>query len=84
MVVLGFLNTINAHTPEARDAPSDYLECPLQPVLAKAVIVFHDETTFQSNNDQPTFWETKGTHNMWPKGKAAGIMVSNFIGERNG
>ncbi len=33
---------------------------------------------------QPTFWGTKGTHVIKLKSKGAGIMVSDFIDERNG
>lgn len=84
MVALGFLNMMNAPTPDARDALPDDLECPSQAVLDKTVVFFHDETIFQSNDDQPTFWGTKGTHIMKPKGKGAGIMVSDFVDERNG
>lgn len=83
MVVLGFLNSKNAPTDEARKALPTDLVCPNQQVLEKTVVFFHDESTFQSNEDQPTFWETKGTHVLKPKGRGAGIMVSDFD-ERNG
>ena len=84
MVALGFLDLINAPTPEARDALPDDLECPPQAVSDKTVVFFHDETIFQGNEDQPTFWGIKGTHIMRPQGKGAGIMMSDFIDESNG
>lgn len=83
LVALGFPNAANAPTAEARDALPDDIECLSQAVLDKTVVFFHDETTFQSNDDQETFWGTKRTHIMKPKSKGAGIMVSNFIDERN-
>ena len=43
-----------------------------------------DESTFQSNDDQPTFWRMQDTHVMCPKSKGAGIMVSDFICEQDG
>ena len=69
LVSLRFLNVSNAPTAEARDALPDDLVCPSPTVLDKTVIFFHDESTFQANDDQPTFWETKGTHIMRPKSK---------------
>ena len=45
MVSLGFLNSMNAPTTEAKQAlPSD-LECLQQSVLDKTVVFFHDEST---------------------------------------
>ena len=62
MVALGFLNTNNAPTEEAKQAIPDDLECPPQVVLEKMVVFFHDESTFQCNDNQSTFWGMKGTH----------------------
>ena len=84
MVVLGFLNRDNAPTDEARNALPIDLECPSQEVMNKTVILFHDESTFQCNDDQPTFWGTKGMVAIKPKHKGAGITVSDFIDEING
>lgn len=63
--------------------PSD-LEPPYSEQLNKTVIIFHDESTFQANDDQPTLWAEKGTSVMRPKSKGSGIMVSDFIEEKNG
>ena len=84
MVGLGFLNVNNAPTEEAKNAlPSD-LESPPPEVIDKTVVIFHDESTFQANDDQPTLWAEKGTNVMRPKSKGSGIMVSDFIEERGG
>ena len=84
MFVLGFLNESNAPTEEAKPTFPTDLESPSQETIDKTVIFFHDESTFQSNDDQSTFWGEKGTAIMRPKGKGAGIMVSDFIDEKNG
>ena len=84
MVSLGFLNESNAPTEKARQSLPTDLHCPAAEILDKTVIFFHDETTFQANEDQSTFWGSKGTVVMKPKNKGAGIMVSDFIDERNG
>jgi len=60
------------------------LDCPRPEVIKKTVVLFHDETTFQANNDQPAFWAAKDTKVMRPKSKGSGIMVSDFISERDG
>ena len=84
MVSLSFLNSTNAPTEEAKQALPGDLECPSTAVLEKTVIFFHDESTFQSNDDQSMFWGTKDTHAIKPKSKGSGIMVSDFIDEHNG
>ncbi len=60
------------------------LSAPQPELLEKTVILFHDESTFQANEDQPTLWAEKGTSVMRPKSKGSGIMVSDFVEERNG
>ena len=83
MVGLGFLSSDNAPTEEAKQAlPSD-LPGPTGDV-DKTVVIFHDETTFQANDDQPILWAEKGTNVMRPKSKGSGIMLSDFIDEKNG
>ena len=54
MVSLGFLNENNVMTVEAKQAlPRDFC-APLHEVTEKTVVIFHDEPTFHSNQDQPT------------------------------
>lgn len=84
MVGLGFLNSDNAATEDARKALPHGIPPICKERLDKTVIMFHDETTFQANDDQSTVWAEKGTSVMQPKSKGSGIMVSDFIEERNG
>ena len=84
MVALGFLNASNAPTEEAQNALPKDLECPSQAIIDKTVIFFHDESTFQCNDDQSTLWATKETTIIRPKSKGTGIMVSDFICEQDG
>ena len=84
MASLGFLNTNNGPTDEARNAlPSD-LEASDSSIVEKTIVIFHDESTFQAIDDQPTIWAEPGTVVMRPKSKGSGIMVSDFIEERGG
>ncbi len=53
-------------------------------MLEKTVVLFHDESTFQANDDQPTVWALPGTTVMSPKSKGSGIVVSDFIEEKGG
>lgn len=84
MVSLGFLNANNAPTDEAKAALPTDIHCPAEDVLNKTVLLFHDETTFQANEDQPTVWAPKGTKVIRPKSKGSGIMISDFICEQCG
>ena len=67
-----------------RALPDVMLMPPTHERHAKTVGFFHDESTFMSNEDQPTQWGMKGEKMMKPKSKGAGIMVSDFIDEYNG
>lgn len=55
--------------------------CSRPDLLDKTVVLFHDESTFQANDNEPTFWRPKDTKVMRPKSKG---MVSHFIDECNG
>ena len=61
MVTLGFLNSNNAPMEEAKAALPTDLHSPPSDVIEKTVFLFHDETTFQANEDQATVWAQKGT-----------------------
>lgn len=81
---IGFVHPDQAPTPEsARAFPSDV---PLQSteVRNKTVVFFHDESIFHANEDQHFQWGIKGDHMIRPKSKGSGIMVSDFVDERNG
>ena len=84
MIGLGFLNKNNVPTPEAAASLPTDLECPSDDQVSKTVVIFHDESTFQSNDDQKTSWGSKDMQILKPKSKGSGIMVSDFIEEHNG
>lgn len=84
MVSLGFLNASNAPMEDAKMALPTDLHTPESDVVEKTIVLFHDETTFQAKEDQPTLWTAKGTSVMRPKSKGSGIMVSDFTDEKNG
>ena len=84
MIETGFLHPGDAPTPQAASAfPSSV---PLAPadVREKTVVIFHDESTFQANEDQSKMWGKKGEHMLRPKSKGSGIMVSDFVDEKIG
>ena len=65
--------------PDAADSlPSD-LDCPSDDQIAKTVVIFHDESTFQANDDQTKFLGAKDMVFLRPKSRGVGIMVSDFI-----
>ena len=68
---MGVLNASNARMA----LPAD-LHTPTSEL--KSHLLFHDETTFQANEDQLTLWAAKGTTLMR---KGSGIMISDFIKE---
>ena len=80
---IGFLHFTQAPTEEAKQAFPDDIEPPTSARKSKYVF-FHDESTFQSNEDQSLQWGLKGSKIIKPKSKGAGIMVSDFIDEHNG
>ena len=81
MVTLGFLCRGNAPTSTAAESLPKDLEEPSPQLTAKTVIFFHDETTFQANDDQTRQWGAKGTQVVMQKSKGRGIMVSDFVSE---
>ena len=61
------------------------VDLPLQDQRDKTVVLFHDESTFSSNDDHNIMWGVKGQKVIKPpKSKGAGIMVSGSIDEFNG
>ena len=82
MTAIGFVREANAPTEQAANSlPSD-IHCPANP--DENILIFHDESIFCSNEDQTTQWGMKGDHFVRPKGKGSGLMVSNFITEKDG
>ena len=84
MVEVGFLHPSEAPTPEAAAAFPSSVPLALSEVREKTAVIFHDESTFQANDDQSIMWGKKGEHMLRPKSKGAGIMVSDFIDNKNG
>ena len=56
----GFLNLLNAPTDEAREAIPKDIETPDVARRNKTVFLFHDESTFNANDDQNMKWGIKG------------------------
>ena len=50
----------------------------------KLVLIYHDESTFHSNDGQGWLWAEEGKQPIRPKGQGRGLMVSNFIDEHSG
>ena len=61
----------NAPTPEAAQSLPTDLECPSEERITKTIVIIHDESTFQANNDQLKFWGTKDMTLLGPKSKGA-------------
>jgi len=84
MVANGFLNRRNMPMPSIESAfPSD-LESPPDEVVDKTILIFHDESTFQANDEESWMWGEHGQCVLKPKSRGSGIMVSDFIDEHNG
>ena len=85
VTALGFLNRENAPTPAAAQSLPAATEIPSNNIIEKNVVIFHDESTFQANDDEPMQWGDAAMKKglLRPKSKGAGIMVSDFIDEKN-
>ena len=81
---IGFLHLKNAPTKQARQALPEDVDPSIRERREKTVVFFHDETTFQSNDDQSVQWGEKGTKVMKLKSSGSGIMVYDFINDHNG
>ena len=83
MVKLGFLHFTNAPTEDSANSLPTDIDPPTNERRTKTVIFFRDESTFMSNEDQPTQWGSKEEKMLKPKSKGSGIMVSDFVDEHN-
>lgn len=77
------MNKDNVSTSEAVASLSTDLKCSLADWVSKTRN-FYNESTFQANHDQRTFWSTKDMQNLKPKSRSSGIMVLDIIEEHNG
>ena len=85
MVRLGFLNNQNAPTPEAAQCLPSTSACDSQAIQSeRKVFIFHDESIFNTYDDQKVQWGRSDMQTIRPKGKGSGIMVSDFIEESMG
>ena len=60
------------------------IESPSAERRRKNIFIFHDETTFNANDDEGLQWGTPDSQLIRPKSRGSGIMVSDFIIERDG
>ena len=81
MTSLGFLNRNNVPNKEVgRLLPT----VTVSPEERETIFWFHDESSYNANNDQVTMWKDETIQVMRPKGRGAGLRVSDFIEERDG
>ena len=78
---LEILSTSHAPPPLCSDEDPAFV---VPSTSRKLVAIFHDESTFNSNEDQGWMWEEKGKVGLKPKDQGRGIMVSDFIEEHFG
>lgn len=84
MVASGFLTKEHAPSDEAKNAFPDDLDSPPPERREKNIFIFHDESTFNANDDEGLQWGTSESQVIRPKSRGSGIMVSDFITERDG
>lgn len=84
MISSGFLLKDHAPNDEAKEAFPCDLESPTPERRAKNIFIFHDESTFNANDDQSLQWGTPDSQIIRPKSRGSGIMVSDFIMEGKG
>ena len=83
MVSGGFLSRESAPSEEARSAFPDDLEPPPVERQYKNIFIFHDESTFNVD-DESLQWGMPESQIIRPKSRGSGIMVSDFITEKDG
>jgi len=84
LVAGGFLTKDGAPNDEAKNAFPDDIESPPAERREKNVFIFHDETTFNANEDEGLQWGTPDSQLIRPKSRGSGIMVSDFVTEKDG
>ncbi|MCG8622251.1 MAG: hypothetical protein MJE68_09690 [Proteobacteria bacterium] len=81
MTTLGFLNENNAPNEEVGQLLPKVTVVPDE---KETIFWFHDESSYNANDNQPTMWKDQTMQVMRPKGRGTGLMVSDFIEERDG
>ena len=62
----------------------DDINSPPPECMAKNIFIFHDESTFNANDDESLQWGRTESQVICPKMQGSGIMVSDFINENDG
>ena len=70
--------------PSIQSAFPSEIESPPDEVIQKSVVIFHNKSTFQVNNEENWMWGEQRQYVLKPKSRGSGIMVSDFIDEHNG
>ena len=83
-MICGMLTPVHAPTDEAREFFPEDIEPPSAEQVAKNIIIYHDKSIFNANEDEQIQWGTADQHFVRPKSKGSGIMVSDFIEEKAG
>ena len=84
LVAAGFLTLLNAPNDQSRAAFPTDIEPPPAHRREKNILIFHDESTFNANEDEGLQWGTADDQVIHPKSRGSGIMVSDFITENEG
>ena len=81
MTSLGFLNRNNTPNEEVAQLLPTVTVLPEE---RDTIFWSHNESSYNANDDQLTMWKDDTMQVMRPKGRGAGLMVSDFIEERDG
>ena len=84
MVAGSFLVKDLATSVEAKEALPDDIGSPPPERTAKNIFIFHDESTFNANDDESLQWGRPESHVIRPKSRGSSIMMSDFIPENGG
>ena len=81
MATLGFLLASNALNDKSAAVVKDVK---FATNYENTIFWYHDESTFNANDDQASMWKNETMQVIKPKGRGAGLLVSDFIEERDG
>ena len=72
MISLGFISKDDAPSEECKEKFPD-LRSPTQEVVDKTVFIFHDESAFQANENQMSYWGESSDVTIQPKSKGSAM-----------
>ena len=81
MVAGGFLVKELVTSEESKEAFPDDIGSPPPEHTAKNIFIFHDESTFNANDDESLQWGGPESQVIRPKSRGSSIMVSDLITE---